>query len=116
MAEIKERPEPAKDSIGQVIPHEATAQHMRLYDKVDSLCREMFVEKNTQYDNAIVETGVLGAAVEIIGLQRRVRALVLKSTDHGKAEKDALADLLKDLHVYANIALLMLADDNWSGK
>lgn len=116
MTEVRERAEPGQDSVVQKISHEATAQHMRLYDKVDSLCREMFVEKNTQYDNAIVETGVLGAAVEIIGLQRRVRALVLKSTDHGRAEKDALADLLKDLHVYSNIALLMLADDNWSGK
>ena len=114
VTETKNRSE--KAVVQTDVIHEPTAAHLGLYDKIDLLCRKMFVEKNTQYDNAIVATGVLGAAVEIIGLQRRVRALVLKSGDHGKADKEALADLLKDLHVYANIALLMIAADNWSGE
>ena len=115
MADAKDRPAVTKEDEARMI-HKATAAHLGLYDKIDALCRKMFVEKNTQYDDAIVETGVLGAAVEIIGLQRRLRALVLKSGDHGEADKEALADMLKDLHVYANIALLMIAADNWSGE
>lgn len=76
----------------------------------------LFAQKNAQYGNTIVETGVLGASVELIGAVARLKKLVLKSGDGGKKNKEALVDILMDIHNYANIALMMLAEDNFTGR
>lgn len=77
---------------------------------------KIFVEKNAQYGDTITATGVLGASVELIGTSARLKQLVLKSGDGGEAAKKELVDILKDIHNYANIALLMLAENNWTGE
>ena len=85
-------------------------------DRVDKSCKELFLQKNDQYDDTIAATGVLGASVELLGAASRLKKLVLKDPKHGESNAEVLIDVLKDLHNYANIALIMLSEDNWSGK
>jgi hypothetical protein len=82
---------------------------------IDQKCLELFERKNKEYGNTIVETGVLGASVELIGGVARLKQLVLRNPTHG-ADKDAeLINVLMDLHNYSNIALMMLQENNFSG-
>lgn len=76
---------------------------------------ELFSYKNAEYGNTIVETGVLGASVELIGAVSRLKKLVLRAPDHGEANAKKLEGILMDIHNYANIALQMLHDENFSG-
>jgi hypothetical protein len=85
------------------------------FEKACGSSQKLFAEKNEQYGDSITTTGVLGAGVELVGLAARVKKLVVKAGDGGEANRDALIDILKDIHNYANIALLMLAEDNWTG-
>jgi hypothetical protein len=84
----------------------------------DLLCetsQELFREKNRQYGNAIVTTGVLGASIELIGAVARLRELVLKDQKHGATNIALLVDVFMDIHNYSNIAMIMLRDNNWDG-
>ena len=79
-------------------------------------CEELFLEKNVQYGDAITETGVLGAAVEFVGITGRLKNLVINSGDGGKAaDRKALRDILIDAHNYAIIGLMMLDEENFTG-
>lgn len=100
----------------KTVDHPETARRLEVWDRINEAARTLFINKNTQYDDAIAETGVLGAVVEIVGLKRRLRAMVIQKADHGKGEKSALSSLLLDLYVYAAIALMMISDDNWTGE
>ena len=86
------------------------------FDRVDAACKTLFVEKDKKYGHATVETGVQGAVVELVGITARLKQLVLRSADHGASEVAELAEILKDAHNYANIALMEMADDNWIGR
>ena len=77
---------------------------------------ELFLIKNRQYGNSIVRTGVLGACVELIGACARLPQLVLKAMDHGRSTPEVLRDVFLDIHNYANIALMMLEQENWEGE
>lgn len=88
-------------------------------DLFDELCensKELFRLKNAQYGDAIWYTGVLGAAVELIGAVARLPKLVLRNPTHGRDHKASLTDIFMDIHNYANIALMMLQADNWEGE
>jgi hypothetical protein len=77
----------------------------------------VFVKKNQEYGDAIVETGVLGASVELVGAIARLRQMVLSTGDGGKgADPKSLRNLFVDVHNYANIALMMMEEENWLGK
>lgn len=77
----------------------------------------VFEIKNEQYGDAIVETGVLGASVELIGAVARLRQLVLSPGDGGKhTDRKSLRNVFVDIHNYSNIALMMMEEDNWLGK
>lgn len=89
---------------------------LRRFDKVCAANSELFARKNEQYGNAIEETGVVGAAVELVGCIARLRQLVLSSKDHGRAEREAIENVFRDAHNYANIGMMMLHQDNWEGK
>ena len=89
---------------------------VQIFDAACQASRDVFVEKDFEYGSATSSTGVLGAVVEIIGISARLRKLVLKSSDNGASKKAEISAILKDLHNYANIGLIELADDNWSGK
>lgn len=78
-------------------------------------CEELFAEKNELYGNSIVETGVLGAVVELVGITARLKKIVLRSADAGEGEADKLQDILMDAHNYSGIALMMLNDGNFRG-
>lgn len=78
--------------------------------------QNVFRAKNAAYGNAIERTGVLGAVVEIIGAAARLPQLVLKSYTHGRNSREALENVLVDIHNYAGIALMMLEKDNWEGN
>lgn len=77
---------------------------------------KIFVVKNHEYGDAIAETGVLGAVTEIVGVAARLNKLVLKSTEHGRRDKQQIYDKLRDGLNYCVIGLMMLQDDNWEGK
>ena len=77
-------------------------------------CGALFSVKNRQYGNAIEETGVLGAAVEIVGIAARLKQIVIRG-DGEEVQMDTLRDILMDLHNYATIAIMMLDDKNMRG-
>lgn len=85
------------------------------FQKICLLNLQLFAQKNEQYGNTIVETGVLGASVELVGAVARLKKMVLKSGDGGKSNREALIDIFMDIHNYANIALMMLEEDNFTG-
>ena len=80
------------------------------------LSTELFKYKNRQYGNSIEATGVLGAVVEIIGAVARLPAMVIRNPTFGQNRGTKLVDVLRDIHNYATIALVMIEKDNWSGK
>ena len=77
---------------------------------------KLFAQKNQQYGNSIEKTGVLGACVELIGAVARLPTMVIRNKTHGRSCENKLADVLMDIHNYANIALMMLHSGNWEGK
>jgi predicted TIM-barrel enzyme len=85
------------------------------YYRVAEHCRALFVRKNSEYEDAISDTGVLGAAVELVSIAARLRALVLHDPQHGRQHKAALVNALMDAQVYALIGLMMVDEDNWEG-
>lgn len=86
------------------------------FQKVCASCKDVFAAKNDQYGDSISATGVLGASVELIGTVARLKKLVLQAPDAGEGNVQALADIFKDIHNYANIALMMMNEGNWRGK
>jgi hypothetical protein len=88
-------------------------------EKFERACAEgekIFIVKNNEYGNTIVETGVIGACTELIGCVARLKKLVLKSGTGGEyADQKALRNALLDAHNYANIGLMMLDDKNYTG-
>ena len=85
------------------------------FDDICEASKEIFVRKNgmDHYADSIAETGVLGAAVAIHGVNARIKRYVLSSSDAGKSHAEELKDLVKDLHNYANILGMMIMDGNW---
>jgi hypothetical protein len=83
-------------------------------------CRAIFVDKNRQYGNSIEETGVLGAVVELVAKNARLRQLVLHNkgwaAGRTEGEVDAVRDTLRDLVNYGLIGLMMLEAGNWVGR
>lgn len=73
----------------------------------------VFMQRNEEYGDAIKSTGVLGASVELIGNVARLKKLVLKDPEFGKGNREVLLEVLKDIHNYANIALMMAGLDIW---
>lgn len=86
-------------------------------------CWTLFLERNKQYGNSIEETGVLGAVVELVAKNARLRELVLKNqswgfgmdTPLGGELEQRVKDTLQDLVNYGVIALMMLEDENYRG-
>lgn len=91
-------------------------ERLKNFDRACAAGRRIFVEKELQYEDAIAATGVLGAAVEIIGLAARIKKFVLKGGDGGQSHKAEIMEVAKDLHNYADILMLMAADENWTPK
>ena len=78
----------------------------------------LFVTRNRQYGDAIKETGVLGATVELIAVVARLKVLILK--DPATFQNDAVRlqqiyNAFIDVHNYANIGAMMLDEGNWRG-
>lgn len=91
------------------------ANELNHFANVCDTCQELFAEKNEQYGNTIVKTGVLGACVELIGAVARLPKMVLKDAMHGRGQAEKLRDVLMDIHNYASIAIMMLDDNNYEG-
>lgn len=79
-------------------------------------CQAILVERNKQYGNAIEWTGVLGAAVECVGMTARLVQLVLRNSKHGSQDPVAVHNAFLDLHNYSVIGLDMLSKENWEGR
>ena len=83
---------------------------------VQELLYDLFQKKNTQYDNAIEFTGVLGAVVAMTGDIARLRKMILRSQNHGREEASNVQDKLIDIAVQSIIGIMMLQKGNWEGK
>lgn len=77
--------------------------------------RLLFAVKNAKYEGAFHESGVVGCVAEIRGITKRLKAMTINQPDHGRSVKQELAELLADLHNYANMTLLCLEENNWEG-
>ncbi len=79
--------------------------------------QRIFKERNKDYGNAFLSTGVLGASAVLIGDISRLRSLVLEGEMPKTAEgMRQLQDVFRDIHNYANFGSMMLAEGNWSGR
>lgn len=102
----------------KIVPDEHSPKNKMtdLFEDNCATCQEIFAIKNEQYGNTIVETGVLGAAVELVGYAGRLKKLVLKSDGYKKKEYDSIIrNVFIDMHNYATIALMMLDMENYDG-
>ncbi|KKM01866.1 hypothetical protein LCGC14_1790140 [marine sediment metagenome] len=99
----------------KIDPPKDTKYNARLsqFDQIVSSARDLFKEKNEQYADGIVRTGVLGSVVSIAGLSARLEHLVLSAPDAGKSQEEAIVDIVKDLINYGVITGIMIMDDNW---
>jgi len=81
----------------------------------------LFETRNKQYGDAIKETGVLGATVELIAVTARLKQLVVKAPNHfpdhnAPKQREQIRNALIDAHNYANIGLMMFDEENWNGE
>lgn len=77
--------------------------------------KDVFIQRNEEYKSAFEGMGVLGSAVELIGLAGRLLAMVIWRPDNGKGAKDKVYDIMLDIHNFANIGMQMIEEDNWNG-
>jgi len=79
-------------------------------------CRVIFEERNAIYKNTFEVLGLQGTVVTLIGDCYRLRNMILKTPDHGQQYKEQIEDKLRDVVNQALISLMMLHDDNFTGK
>ena len=91
-------------------------ERIETFDRACQAGKAIFLEKDAQYGSATSATGVLGATVEVVGIAARLKKLVMKSPDNGASNRADVVQIANDLHNYANILLIELSDNNWSGK
>jgi len=51
-----------------------------------------------------------------MGAASRLRPLIVKASDHGRANAEKIRDILMDVHNYATMSLMLLDDNNWEGE
>jgi hypothetical protein len=91
--------------------------HIEEYESSVIEAQLLFEEKNAQYGDAVEETGVLGACVELVGTVARLKELVVwNKTFPYEVDLDKLADILLDIINYGAIAHVMLTKENWRGQ
>ena len=94
-------------------------ENLPYQDRFQSACWagfNVFLERNRVYGDAFIDTGVLGASIELIGNISRLRELVLRKTGvEDPNHRSVLKDVFIDIHNFANFGLMMLEEDNWNG-
>ena len=95
---------------------EQTKARLESFDEACQAGREIFCLKNTEYGDSIRFGGMLAAAYEIVGAAMRLPTLIFFSADHGRSKQEALYNIFQDIHNYANIAALMMKENNFEGK
>ncbi len=81
------------------------------------LCEEaqqLYDDKNRKYRAAYEGFGLLGATGEINAIAARLRAIIVY--EEIEFNEKALTDMLRDLHNYANIAQILLSENNILGR
>jgi len=80
--------------------------------------QHLFEAKNApdHYDNNFVRDGLLGTVLEVMGSANRLRPLIVKAPDHGRANAEKIRDILMDVHNYATMSLMLLEANNWEGE
>lgn len=86
------------------------------FEQVCATCAQLFEEKNEQYDNNFARDGLLGTVLEVMGAASRLRPLVVRAPEHGRASAQKIRDILMDVHNYATMSLMLLDDNNWEGE
>jgi hypothetical protein len=89
-------------------------QRERAFMRQCQLGSDIFAEKNRQYGDAIRFGGAIGAVMELIGCVARLQTLVV--LNDGPYDLEAIYNALRDAHNYANIATMLVTDDNWKGE
>jgi len=87
------------------------------------MCQEgldVFTDRNNVYEDAFTQIGLLGICAELIGCVNRLKPLVLRRGENlppwqEAKQKELLRNVLVDTHNFANIALMMLEEENWAG-
>lgn len=77
---------------------------------------DLFRRKNAEYDDAIEDTGVLGAVTALAGDVGKLRTLVVKNPTHGQNCGGNVKDKLRDVAVQAIIGIMMAEEENWDGR
>lgn len=86
----------------------------RRFNKLCASAQAVFSQRNEQYGDGIRYGGLFGAVIELIGCVLRLQKLVIIS--RGRLDRDAILNALQDAHNYANIAAMMLEDNNIHGQ
>lgn len=77
---------------------------------------ELFLRKNAQYGNAFGRGGLLAAIFDINGIAARLQTMMYNFVIAGEPlDEHKMRDVLTDLHNYANIAKITLAQHNFIG-
>jgi len=88
-------------------------------EKFQRYCEQgfkLFQRKNRQYGGAYKYMGLIGTVSEISGIAMRLVVLVFRNFDNIADHTDEILDCLLDLHNYANMSMVCIADNNYYGK
>ena len=89
---------------------------LKLYQVEYEACKDIFIDRNRVYKNTFEVLGLAGTVVTLIGDCYRLRNMILKEPDHGQQYKEQIVDKLRDVVNQAIISLMMVEQDNWTGK
>ena len=98
------------------IVSDATKNRLGSFSMACEAGQEIFKTKNTEYGDSIRFGGALAACYEIVGAAMRLPTLVFFKADHGRSRATLLYGILLDIHNYANIAIMMMKENNWEGR
>lgn len=87
------------------------ARRLIIFDEMCRSSRALFDRKNMEYRDSIRLFGFVGAVQQLVGSVIRLLTL----SDNIDKNRGKIIDLLMDTHNYANIAMIMLNDQNYYG-
>jgi hypothetical protein len=95
---------------------DATAKRLLQYDRIIAKSRAIFEDRNRRYGDAIVDTGLLGAVVNMAGDYGRLKKQVIRNPEHGRDCVEDVEDKCVDMLNYLVIAQMMIEEGNFDGR
>jgi hypothetical protein len=95
---------------------EVMEKRLAQFDRITKQCRELFDEKNREYNDSFRTCGLVGCVCQVIGCGSRLLAMVVQKPDHGQSKREKLIPILMDAFNYSLMSIMCIEDGNYSGE